>query len=181
MAAILREELDDLIELLARPEGAPAVEETGQTLEENARLKASALVAAVGEAAVGEDTGLEVAALGGAPGVRSARFAGEVAGYDENIAKLLAALEGAADRGARFRTVVVVCFPQGREIVVEGVVEGEIVPGPRGGAGFGYDPVFAPAGGGGRTFAEMSPAEKHKLSHRGAALRLLAARLREEQ
>ena len=177
LAAILEEELDDLVELVARPQLVGAVEETGESLEENARLKAVALVAATGEAAVADDTGLEVAALGGAPGARAARFAGEAATYADNVAKLLAALEGETDRRASFRTVVVCRFPDGTEIVGEGVVEGEIMLFPRGEGGFGYDPVFAPEGGGGRTFAEMSPAEKHQLSHRGFALRSFAARL----
>ena len=127
-----------------------------------------------------DDTGLEVAALGGAPGVRSARFAGEDATYAANVAKLLAALEGISDRRATFRTVVLCSFPSGAEIIAEGAVAGEVVPVPRGTEGFGYDPVFAPDGGGGRTFAEMDPEEKHTLSHRGLALRSLAARLKEE-
>jgi XTP/dITP diphosphohydrolase len=180
LAAILHEQCDDLIELVRPPVGLDAVEESGETLEENARLKARALVAVTGEPAVADDTGLEVVALGGAPGVRSARFAGEGATYAENVAKLLAALEGTSDRRATFRTVVLCSFPGGAEIVAEGAVAGEIVPVPRGTEGFGYDPVFAPDGGGGRTFAEMDPAEKHSLSHRGLALRSLAARLKEE-
>ncbi len=178
LQAILKEELDDLIELVGRPRGVGEVEETGESLEDNARLKAVAIVAATGEAAVADDTGLEVAALGGAPGIWSARFAGEEATYADNVAKLLALLEGKVDRRACFRTVVVCRFPDGKEITGEGVVEGEIVTAPRGLGGFGYDPVFAPEGGGGRTFAEMNPAEKHGLSHRGRALRLFAARLK---
>ena len=181
LGAILEEELDDLVELVVRPQGVGVVEETGESLEDNARLKAVALVAATGEAAVADDTGLEVVALGGAPGTWSARFAGEAATYADNVAKLLAVLEGEIDRRARFRTVVVCRFPDGTEIIGEGVVEGEIVTVPRGFGGFGYDPVFAPEGGGGRTFAEMSPAEKHELSHRGLALRCLAARLKQSK
>jgi len=180
MAVILREDLGDRVELVDRPAGAAAVEETGTTLEENARLKAVALDLSPGEAAVAEDTGLEVLALSGAPGVRSARFSGENATYAENVSKLLSVLEGESDRRARFRTVAICRLPGGAEILCEGVVEGEIVRAPRGGSGFGYDPVFAPAEGDGRTFAEMSPAEKHDLSHRGRALRLVAARLREQ-
>ena len=179
LGAILDEELDDLVELVARPQGVGAVEETGESLEDNARLKAVALVAATGEAAVADDTGLEVTALGGAPGTWSARFAGADATYADNVAKLLAVLEGEIDRRARFCTVVVCRFPDGNEIIGEGVVEGEIVPAPRGVGGFGYDSVFAPEGGGGRTFAEMSPAEKHELSHRGRALRSFAAFLKQ--
>ena len=178
MTAVLTDQLDGLIELVARPEGVPAVEETGESLEENARLKAAALAAATGEPAVADDTGLEVTALGGAPGVRTARFAGDGASYSDNVAKLLADLDGELDRRARFRTVVICRFPDGGEISGAGVVEGEIVAAPRGEEGFGYDPVFAPEGGGGRTFAEMTPAEKHQLSHRGLALRSLAAHLR---
>jgi XTP/dITP diphosphohydrolase len=181
LAAILEDELGGLVELVARPRGVAAVEETGETLEDNARLKAVALVETTGEAAVADDTGLEVAALAGAPGARSARFAGKTATYADNVAKLLAALEGESDRRARFRTVVLCRLPDGSEIIGEGAVEGEIAPSPRGEAGFGYDPVFVPDGGGGRTFAEMSPDEKHRLSHRGLALRSLATRLRQSQ
>jgi XTP/dITP diphosphohydrolase len=169
------------VELIARPEGAREVEETGETLEENARLKARALVELTGMAALADDTGLEVDALAGAPGVRSARYAGEGATYEENVAKLLDELEKAgavdeSDRGARFRTVVVICFPDGDEIMAEGVVEGSIIPERRGKGGFGYDPVFVPEGHE-RTFAEMEPQEKHALSHRGRALSALALEL----
>ena len=175
LQAILRDELDDLVELVARPHGVGAVEETGESLEDNARLKAVALVAATGEAAVADDTGLEVAALDGAPGVWSARFAGD------NVAKLLTVLEGEADRRAWFRTVVVCRFPDGTEIISEGVVKGEILAAPRGLSGFGYDPVFAPEGGGGRTFAEMSTEDKHALSHRGRALRSFVESLKRSE
>ncbi len=178
LGAILGDQLGGLVELLARPEGVDPVEETGETLEDNARLKAVALVGATGLASVADDTGLEVDALGGEPGTRTARYAGETATYAQNVAKLLEALEGETDRRARFRTVVVCRFPDGAEIVGEGAVEGEISTGPRGERGFGYDPVFEPRGGGGRTFAEMSPHEKHNLSHRGLALRSLAAQLK---
>jgi XTP/dITP diphosphohydrolase len=179
LAAILRSELAGSVELVARPTTVPAVEETGETLEDNARLKAVALVLATGEVAVADDTGLEVAALGGAPGTHTARFAGPSATYAENVAKLLVELRGCDDRRARFRTVVVCRFPDGSEIVADGAVEGVIALSPRGQGGFGYDPVFEPEGAGGRTFAEMSPAEKHQLSHRGLALRSFAARLNE--
>jgi XTP/dITP diphosphohydrolase len=179
LAVILADELGDGVELVARPDGVASVEETGETLEDNARLKAVALFGATGEAAVADDTGLEVAALGGAPGTRTARFAGEDATYAENVAKLLACLEDTTDRRARFRTVVVCRFPDGSEIVGEGAVDGEITSGPQGDGGFGYDPVFAPNGSDGRTFAQMSPSEKHNLSHRGCALRSFAAQLRQ--
>lgn len=167
----------DGLEVIPRPAHVAEVEETGETLEDNARLKAQALVAATGQAAVADDTGLEVAALGGAPGVRSARYGGPGATYDDNVAKLLDALEGVADRRARFRTVAMVVFPEGREVMAEGVVDGVITAERRGSGGFGYDPVFAPAGGDGRTFAEMTAAEKNAVSHRGRAFRALAEAL----
>jgi XTP/dITP diphosphohydrolase len=164
-------------ELLPRPSGVPDVDETGDTLEANARLKAVALVEATGSPAVADDTGLEVAALDGAPGVYSARYAGEGATYADNVAKLLAALEGVDDRRARFRTVALACFPDGREVIVEGVVDGTISTSPRGEAGFGYDPLFVPDEGDGRTFAEMTAEEKHAVSHRGRAFRALSEAL----
>lgn len=169
------------LDLVPRPAGVPDVDETGTTLLENARLKAHALVAATGLPALADDTGLEVDALGGAPGVWSARYAGEHATYADNVTKLLTEL-GAATRNARtarFRTVLVLAEPDGTELAVDGVAEGVIAETPSGDGGFGYDPVFVPAGGGGRTFAEMTLAEKQAVSHRGRALRALAARLRE--
>jgi XTP/dITP diphosphohydrolase len=171
------------VELLPRPEEVPEVEETGTTLEENARLKSEALRDATGIASLGEDTGLEVDALGGAPGIYSARFAGEDATYADNVDKVLREMAAVrrASRTARFRTAVVVSWPDGRELVAQGVVEGVIVESARGTGGFGYDAVFAPAGAGGRTFAELEPDHKHAISHRGRALRALAARLREAE
>jgi XTP/dITP diphosphohydrolase len=169
------------IELAPRPPEVPDVEETGDTLTDNALLKARALVAATGRAAIADDTGLEVAALGGAPGVRSARYAGEDATYADNVVKLLHELEGVSDRRARFRTAAVACFPEGSHVDISGSVEGVIATEPRGDNGFGYDPVFIPDGGGGRTFAEMSAAEKHALSHRGRAFRGLAGLLAAER
>ena len=165
--------------LLPRPASLPDVEETGDTLTDNARLKARAVVGATGRAAVADDTGLEVEALGGAPGVYSARFAGEHATYDDNVAKLLDELDRVgADaperRSATFRSVAFVAYPDGSEQWADGRVSGVITPRPRGKAGFGYDPVFAPDGFGGRTFAEMSPDEKHSISHRGRAFMALA-------
>lgn len=183
IAAILAGELGDGLELVARPEDVAEVAETGDTLEENARLKAHALLEATGIPAVADDTGLEVDALDGAPGVFSSRFAGEHATYAENVDKLLETLVEAgalepSQRAARFRTVAIACFPGGREVVAHGVVEGTIAHLRRGEGGFGYDPVFVPGDGGGRTFAEMSPAEKHACSHRGRAFRALAVGLR---
>ena len=168
--------------LVPRPDRVPDVEETGETLEDNARLKAVALCTATGMAAVADDTGLEVEALAGAPGVYSARFAGEGATYADNVAKLLSELErvrasAPGERRARFRSVAFVAFPDGSELWVEGEVSGLITPEARGDGGFGYDPLFAPDGFDGRTFAQMTPDEKHSVSHRGRAFRALAVRL----
>jgi XTP/dITP diphosphohydrolase len=178
--AIVAAAVPDL-ELVPRPAEVPDVEETGATLLDNARLKARALVAATGLPAVADDTGLEVSALGGAPGVHTARYAGPGASYADNVAKLLAALDGltGSDRRARFATVVVGAWPDGRELTAEGVVEGRIAEVAAGSGGFGYDPVFVPDEGDGRTFAELSSDEKHALSHRGRAVRAWAARLAE--
>jgi XTP/dITP diphosphohydrolase len=169
----------DGFEVLPRPPGLGDVEETADTLEGNARLKAAAVLAATGEAAVADDTGLEVGALGGRPGVWAARYAGPGATYADNVAKLLGELAGVppGGRGARFRTVAVALFPDGREVVAEGWVDGVIAEAPSGAGGFGYDPVFVPEGGDGRTFAEMTAAEKAGVSHRGRALRSLVAHL----
>jgi XTP/dITP diphosphohydrolase len=168
--------------LLPRPASVPDVEETGTTLLDNARLKARALVDATGEAAVADDTGLEVDGLDGAPGVFSARFAGEHATYADNVAKLLAELSAVGadqpdQRKATFHTVALVAFPDGNELWADGRVSGVITPEAVGDGGFGYDPVFAPDGCGGRSFAQMSPGEKHDVSHRGRAFRALAAKL----
>ena len=167
--------LGDGVELAPRPDSVPEVVEDADTLEGNARLKAVAIVGATGEPAVADDTGLEVDALGGAPGVHSARFAGEDATYADNVAKMLTDLAGVpeGERGARFRTVALVRFPDGSEVVAEGVVEGTMATEARGEAGFGYDPLFVPAEGDGRTFAEMTADEKHAVSHRGRAFRAL--------
>jgi XTP/dITP diphosphohydrolase len=168
------------VELLPRPTDVPEVDETGDTLEDNARLKALALCAATGLTALADDTGLEVDALGGAPGVRSARFAGDDATYADNVTRLLDALRAVpvGERTARFATVAIARFPDGREIAAVGTVEGTIASVARGDGGFGYDPVFVPDEGDGRSFAEMSAAEKHAVSHRGRAFRTLADGLR---
>jgi XTP/dITP diphosphohydrolase len=164
------------VELVPRPDDVPEVDETGTTLEDNARLKAVALCEATGLAAVADDTGLAVDALDGAPGVYSARYAGEDATYADNVEKLLEALAGVAApaRTARFSTVALARWPDGREVAAIGEVEGTIATEARGGAGFGYDPLFVPDEGDGRTFAEMSADEKHRVSHRGRAFRTLA-------
>jgi XTP/dITP diphosphohydrolase len=153
----------------------PDVEETGHTLEDNAVLKARMVSIAVGLPALADDTGLEVAALGGRPGVNTARFAGTTASYADNVRLLLGQLEGVADRRAIFHTVVALVFPDGAEVVASGKVEGVITLERRGEHGFGYDPVFEVDG---RTLAEMSLADKSQLSHRARALRALAAALR---
>lgn len=171
----IRKILGDAVMLRPRPDEVPEVEESGKTLAENSRLKARALVEATGLAAIADDTGLEVEALDGAPGVFSARFAGPKASYRENVEKLIRCLEGVREpRTARFRTVAVACWPNGREALAEGCVLGEISSCARGTNGFGYDSVFIPDAGDGRTFAEMSSSEKNRFSHRGAAFRALA-------
>ena len=161
--------------LLPRPPGMGDVVEDADTLEGNARLKARAVCDFAVAAALGDDTGLEVDDLGGAPGVWSARYAGPDASYAENLALLLAEMSDVPPprRTARFRTVAMVCFPDGSELSAEGVVEGAITTEPRGTAGFGYDPVFAPVEAGGLTFSEMGPAAKNAISHRARALRAL--------
>jgi XTP/dITP diphosphohydrolase len=149
----------------------PDVDETGSTLEDNALLKAHAVVRATGLPVLADDTGLEVEALNGAPGVHTARFAGAGARYEDNAAKMIEVMRDAIDRRARFRTVVALVFPDGVEVLADGSVEGVITDAPRGSNGFGYDPVFAVAG---RTFAEMGEAEKNLMSHRARAIRSLA-------
>lgn len=169
-------EFDLTIELLPRPEGLGEVVEDADTLEGNARLKAMAVATAAGLPAVADDTGLEVAALGGEPGVYSARYAGPDATYADNRRKLLAELaaSGSSDRSAAFATVAMVCWPDGATISARGVCEGHIAEAERGARGFGYDPLFVPGPDpAGRTFAEMSDAEKNAVSHRGRALRNL--------
>lgn len=169
--------------ILERPAGVPEVEETAATLLGNARLKARALVLATGAPAIADDTGIEVVALGGAPGVRSARYAGELADDQANVDKVLSQLAGTVgpeQRRARFVTVAVALWPDDREVVAEGSVDGWVAPERRGRGGFGYDPVFVPLEGDGRTLgeiAEVSPDAKHALSHRGRAFRALAASL----
>ena len=163
----------------ARPDNAPDVEESSDTLEGNALLKAHALAEVTGEPAIADDTGLFVDALLGRPGVYSARYAGEGASYADNVAKLLHELDGVPDvgRDARFRSVIAVAYPDGNSFTVDGVLEGSIIQSPRGSEGFGYDPVFVPAGASGRTLAELTPDQKNDLSHRGRALRALAEKL----
>ena len=166
--------------LLPRPAGMGEVVEDADTLEGNAILKARAVCQFAGAAALADDTGLEVDALGGAPGVWSARYAGPGASYADNLARLLAEMRDVppSQRTARFRTVAAVCFPDGTSLSAEGSVDGAITTERRGTGGFGYDPVFAPDEAGGLTFSEMGPAAKNAMSHRARALRALLELLR---
>lgn len=153
------------------------VDETEDTFEGNALLKARAFAAASGLHALADDSGLEVDALGGAPGVRSARYAGDDATDADNVDELLRALAGEHARSARFRCVLVLVAPNGDVVArAEGRCEGAITSAPRGDGGFGYDPVFVPAGDT-RTMAELSRDEKNAISHRAAAARALRERL----
>ncbi len=170
------------LQVVARPPDLAVPEEDAPDFLGNARLKAVAVAEATGEWAIADDSGLVVDALGGEPGVRSARYAGEDATDGDNVDLLLRRLAEAGattpkQRTARFRSSVVVRSADGRELVAEGAVEGRIIDERRGAGGFGYDPVFVPDDGDGRTFAEMAADEKHAISHRGRALRELLPRL----
>ena len=171
--------LGDGIELVPRPEGLAEPEENAATLEGNARIKAICVAEASGLPAIADDTGLEVDALDGEPGVRSARFAGKNATYAQNVALLLERLDGTPTtaRTARFKTVALARWPDGREVIAEGTVEGSIATTPRGTNGFGYDPVFIPVDNPNRTLAEMSNTEKNAISARGRAFRELQKKL----
>jgi XTP/dITP diphosphohydrolase len=170
----LRHALDGLpVRILTRDDypGLPEVVEDGATLEENSLKKARALCEATGLPAVADDTGLEVDALDGAPGVYSSRFAGPDVSYEENVRELLRRMKGVpkSKRTARFRCVIALVEPGGAEVLVDGVCEGTILDETRGAGGFGYDPVFLiPSRG--RTFAELSVEEKNEISHRGLAM-----------
>jgi XTP/dITP diphosphohydrolase len=153
------------------------VPEEGATLEENALLKARTICAQTGMPVLAEDSGLEVEALGGAPGVRSARFAGEGKDDRANIEKLLGLLEGVLERRARFRCVAVLVWPTGEELISEGILWGQIAHTPRGTTGFGYDPVFIPDGYD-QTLAELGLQLKNRISHRRRALEGLMRHLR---
>jgi XTP/dITP diphosphohydrolase len=180
--------LGDAFVVHTMPASVVLPEESGQTFAANARIKAEAVFEALGgkTAVMADDSGLEVDALQGRPGVFSARFAGEDAGDDANVAKLLGELSGCADREARFVCSLCLVLPtqEGsrnavRVVEVDGLSEGTVTLGPRGTDGFGYDPVFQPEGWS-TTLAEASPEEKDRVSHRGAAARALVALLREE-
>jgi len=178
--AEIRWVLGDAVDLAPRPADIPDVVEDADTFVGNARLKAVAIADATGEPALADDSGLVVDALDGEPGVRSARYAGEAHDDAANVAKLLVALDGVPpeQRTARFVAVALVRWPDGRELVAEGTVEGHIIDEVRGTDGFGYDPVFVPVDrDDGLTFAELSRPDKHAISHRGRSLRALLAQL----
>lgn len=153
-------------------------EETGSTFEENAFIKAQAACRALGEPAIADDSGLVVEALGGAPGVYSARYGGDACKTDsERTAFLLKNMEGRNDRRAKFVSCIACVFPNGDRLCAMGECHGEIAASPRGEGGFGYDPVFLLPSG--KTMAELAPEEKNKLSHRGRALKIFETKLRE--
>jgi XTP/dITP diphosphohydrolase len=156
----------------------PVVEEPHDTYLANALEKARAVAAALELPAIADDSGIEVDALGGAPGPRSARYAGEGVSDEDNLRALVDAVRDVPGdrRGARYRCVAVIAWPHGRELHAEGVCEGRLELEPRGSGGFGYDPIFVPEGVD-ATMAELPPAEKHRISHRGRAFRALGVDL----
>jgi XTP/dITP diphosphohydrolase len=156
------------------PASFPDVEETGDTYLENALLKARAVAAALGVPAIADDSGIEVDALGGKPGARSARFAGPMATDEQNLVALMGAVSGipGSGRAARYRCIAAMAWPDGRHVYAEGVCEGTLVGKRRGGGGFGYDPIFVPVGWE-QTMAELSADQKDRISHRGRAFRAL--------
>ncbi|MHB8513205.1 MAG: RdgB/HAM1 family non-canonical purine NTP pyrophosphatase [Actinomycetota bacterium] len=158
------------IEVSPPPTNWIAPEETGTTYLENAQIKAESLSMLTGEPALADDSGIEVDALNGGPGVRSARFAGEHATDEENLEKLIAAIKDREARTARYRCVAVLFLPDAELSWFEGTIEGTLITEKRGSNGFGYDPIFVPIGEN-RTMAELSPAEKDAISHRGKAFR----------
>ena len=169
-------------ELVALPDGVALPPEDGETFAENALIKARAARAATGEAAIADDSGIEARALGGRPGVRSARYAGPSASDEENLELLLRELDGAEDRAVAYVCVIAFVGPGGAERLFEGCCEGELATEPRGSGGFGYDPAFIPRDTGrddSRTMAELPAADKHAISHRGRAARALARWLEE--
>ena len=156
----------------------PDVVEDEDTLEGNALKKAREVCAAVGLPAISDDTGLEVASLGGAPGVFTARYAGPDATYDDNVDKMLRELEGVGERSAEFRTAAALVLPDGAGLVVDGRLQGRIATERRGAGGFGYDPIFELPDG--RTLSEIPTDEKNRISHRAKALEALVAAMRGE-
>lgn len=168
----------DGLELVSAAQlGLDEPEETGATFAENALIKARAAAAATGLAALADDSGLVVDALGGEPGVRSARYAGRHGDDDANLRLVLERMSARVDRRARFVCVAALVAPAGEEVTVEGVVEGELTTQPRGSNGFGYDPIFKPLGAA-LTTAEMPADQKDALSHRGKAFRAIADAVR---
>jgi XTP/dITP diphosphohydrolase len=170
-------EILDSLELVALPQEVELPPEDGQTFADNALVKARAARAVTGIAAIGDDSGIEASALGGAPGVRSARYAGPQASDQQNLQLLLGELADAADRSVAYVCALAYVDGDGAEHLFEGRCEGELAPEPRGSGGFGYDPAFVPNDTGPddrRTMAELSAAEKHAISHRGRAARKLA-------
>ena len=162
--------------LVPLPPGVELPPETGATFAENARVKALAAARATGRATLADDSGIEAAALGGAPGVRSARFAGEGASDEENLAKLLREVPDDGDRRVAYVCALVLAPPTGPVVTFEARCEGTLAAAPRGSGGFGYDPAFLPLDTGDeRTMAELSDGEKDAISHRGRAARELAA------
>lgn len=187
ISAIFKTLWGESVEIIPRPKEIPDTIEDGETLEENALIKAYDVLnnltgteiagtAGIVESSeepifiIADDTGLVVEALDGAPGVRSARFAGENATYEDNISKLLADLGDEENRKAHFVTVIVALFLDGLELVTSGKIVGSIVTEPKGNGGFGYDSIFLPDEGNGKTFAEMAQSEKDALSHRSRAI-----------
>jgi XTP/dITP diphosphohydrolase len=159
------------------PEEVELPPETGETFADNALLKARAAAAGTGCPAVADDSGIEAAALGGAPGVRSARYAGEDASDEENLSKLLAEVPADGDTGVEYVCALAYVEPGGEELLVEGRCGGRLTHEPRGDGGFGYDPAFVPDDyDDGRTMAELTPEEKDAISHRGRAVRALIER-----
>lgn len=156
------------------PFDLPEVEETGETYLENATLKAVAVAAALGIPALADDSGIEVDALGGRPGVRSARYAGDGATDEQNLRELMRAIRGipAGGRTARYRCSAVLAHPDGTIEHADGTCEGILEASPRGSGGFGYDPIFQPAGWD-ETMAQLTPEQKDRISHRGRAFRAL--------
>jgi XTP/dITP diphosphohydrolase len=151
----------------------PEVPETGDTYEENALLKAGTVAGVVSVAAIADDSGIEVDALGGGPGPRSARFAGEDSTDEENLHLLIERVRAVPDeeRTARYVCVAACAWPDGDAVWVRASCEGRLITEPRGTGGFGYDPMFVPKEGDGRTMSELAPGEKHAISHRGRAFR----------
>jgi XTP/dITP diphosphohydrolase len=170
-------EIDEMLaphRVLPLPDEVELPPETGETFAENALIKARAAAAATGRTAIADDSGIAAAALGGRPGVRSARYAGEHATDEENLQKLLDEVPADGDRSVAYVCALAYVEPGGEERVFEGRCEGTLVHDPRGDGGFGYDPAFLPADrDDGRTMAELTPDEKHAISHRGRAARML--------